>query len=134
MVAEATPRIVVAISSAPEAAWAIRSVMSPVICCCSSTAAAIVVWVSLICPTTWAIRSSDDVAAWTSTWMLAIVRSISSVAFAVCPASSLTSSATTAKPFPASPARSASIVALSASRCVCRAIFCDQGDHVADLL
>jgi hypothetical protein len=44
---------------------------------------------------------------------------ISSVAFAVWLASDFTSEATTAKPRPASPARAASIVALSASRFVC---------------
>ena len=47
---------------------------------------------------------------------------ISSVALAVCEASAFTSLATTAKPRPASPARAASIVALSASRLVCSAI------------
>jgi hypothetical protein len=44
---------------------------------------------------------------------------ISPVAFAVCSAKAFTSDATTAKPRPASPARAASIVALSASRLVC---------------
>ena len=44
---------------------------------------------------------------------------ISSVAAAVCCASVLISLATTANPFPADPARAASIVALSASRLVC---------------
>ena len=43
---------------------------------------------------------------------------ISPVAFAVCSASAFTSDATTAKPRPASPARAASMVALSASRLV----------------
>jgi hypothetical protein len=43
---------------------------------------------------------------------------MSSVAFAVWLASDLTSLATTANPLPASPARAASIVALSASRLV----------------
>ena len=47
---------------------------------------------------------------------------MSSVAFAVSCASSLTSLATTAKPLPASPARAASIVAFSASRFVCSAM------------
>ena len=47
---------------------------------------------------------------------------MSSVALAVCLASSLTSLATTANPLPASPARAASIVAFSASRFVCWAI------------
>ena len=54
--------------------------------------------------------------------MPAICAEISSVAFAVCDASCFTSEATTAKPRPASPARAASIVALSASRLVCSAI------------
>jgi len=49
-------------------------------------------------------------------------RVISSVAFPVCVARPLTSWATTAKPRPASPARAASIVALSASRLVCAAM------------
>ena len=43
-------------------------------------------------------------------------------ALAVCPASPLTSAATTAKPFPASPARAASMVAFSDSRLVRLAI------------
>ena len=47
---------------------------------------------------------------------------ISSVAFWVCTASAFTSVATTAKPRPASPARAASMVELSASSVVCRAI------------
>ena len=51
-----------------------------------------------------------------------VMRDISSVAFAVWLASDLTSEATTAKPRPASPARAASMVALSASRLVCSAI------------
>ncbi len=50
--------------------------------------------------------------------MRAICVPISSVARAVWPASSLTSVATTAKPRPASPARAASMVALSARRLV----------------
>ena len=54
--------------------------------------------------------------------MASIFWLISSVAFAVCLASSFTSLATTAKPLPASPARAASIVAFSASRLVCCAI------------
>ena len=54
--------------------------------------------------------------------MLPIWLEISSVAFAVWPARLLTSCATTAKPRPASPARAASMVALSASRLVCSAI------------
>ena len=51
-----------------------------------------------------------------ATWAL-----ISEVAFAVWVANALTSDATTANPRPASPARAASIVALSARRFVCSA-------------
>ena len=47
---------------------------------------------------------------------------MSSVAAAVCWASSLISLATTANPLPAEPARAASMVALSASRLVCEEI------------
>lgn len=54
--------------------------------------------------------------------MAEIFRPISSVAFVVFFARSFTSFATTANPFPASPARDASIIALSASRLVCSAI------------
>ena len=55
-------------------------------------------------------------------WIAPIWSAISSVALAVWPASDFTSAATTAKPRPASPARAASMVALSASRLVCAAI------------
>ena len=68
---------------------------------------------------------------------------MSSVALAVCTASDFTSEATTAKPLPASPARAASMVALSASRLVCPAmvrislttspIFCAACASAADL-
>ena len=51
-------------------------------------------------------------------WMSPIWPAISSVALPVWVASDLTSDATTAKPLPASPARAASMVALSASRLV----------------
>ena len=54
--------------------------------------------------------------------MLATWVPISSVALAVCEASCFTSDATTAKPRPASPARAASMVALSARRLVCSAM------------
>ena len=52
-------------------------------------------------------------------WIPAIRALMSSVASAVCRASSLISLATTANPLPAVPARAASMVAFSASRLVC---------------
>ena len=55
-------------------------------------------------------------------WIAAILAAMSSVARAVWLARLFTSCATTAKPRPASPARAASIVALSASRLVCPAM------------
>jgi hypothetical protein len=56
--------------------------------------------------------------SWVAAWMPVICWPISPVAFAVCSAKAFTSEATTAKPRPASPARAASMVALSASRLV----------------
>ncbi len=64
------------------------------------------------------IRPIASTAPPVSVWMACTRRVISSVACAVSRASCLTSSATTANPRPASPARAASIVALSASRFV----------------
>src|SRR5262249_13129525 len=61
-------------------------------------------------------------ASATADWIAPTWLAISSVAFEVWPASDFTSEATTAKPFPAAPARAASMVALSASRLVCPAI------------
>ncbi|MEY9924456.1 hypothetical protein ABIF99_010771 [Bradyrhizobium japonicum] len=58
-----------------------------------------------------------------SRWSASIFLVISSVAPWVCTASAFTSVATTAKPLPAAPARAASMVELSASSVVCRAIW-----------
>jgi hypothetical protein len=55
-------------------------------------------------------------------WMPPICRPISPVASTVCSARAFTSDAATAKPRPASPARAAPIVTLSASRFICPAI------------
>jgi hypothetical protein len=63
--------------------------------------------------------STDPAASFCSASIFLV---ISSVACWVCTASALTSVATTAKPRPASPARAASMVELSASSVVCRAI------------
>ena len=89
---------------------------------CSVTAAAIV---AVISPTSRMVRWIVPMASTERTvacCMPAICEDISSVAFAVWPASAFTSFATTANPRPASPARAASMVALSASRFVCSAI------------
>ena len=59
-----------------------------------------------------------DTVCWVACCTEPIWGEISSVAFAVWLASSFTSLATTAKPLPASPARAASMVALSARRLV----------------
>ena len=67
------------------------------------------------------MRPIASTAAPVETCTAAIWPAISSVALAVCTASDFTSDATTAKPRPASPARAASMVALSASRLVCPA-------------
>src|SRR6266545_691105 len=96
--------------------------ISSVVADCCSTAAAITVWVSWISRITVAIWVIAVTASWVSLWMACTRAAISSVAPAVLRASSFTSFATTAKPLPASPARAASIVALSASRLVCSAI------------
>jgi hypothetical protein len=69
------------------------------------------------------IRSIASTAPPVSVWIASTRREMSSVAFAVSWARSLTSDATTAKPLPASPARAASMVAFSASRLVCSAIW-----------
>ena len=58
----------------------------------------------------------------TASWMSFTCLAMSSVACAVWPASFFTPLATTAKPAPASPARTASMLAMSASSDVCRAM------------
>ena len=71
-------------------------------------------------------------ASATADWMAPTWLAISSVALAVWPASDLTSEATTAKPRPASPARAASMVALSAKQVGLPGDRLDQADHLAD--
>src|SRR5262249_15762654 len=117
-----TSEMLLATSVVPCAAcWMLR-VISCVAAPCSSTADAMVVAISetrLIVPPISLIALTDSCVA---ACISAICVLISLVALAVCEASCLTSWATTAKPLPASPARAASIVALSASRLVCSAI------------
>ena len=73
--------------------------------------------VLIVTPISWIALAAPPAACCT----LVICAAISSVALLVWLASALTSVATTAKPLPASPARAASMVALSASRLVCAA-------------
>src|SRR3954468_14239115 len=117
-----TPVMFVAISLVPPAASCTERDISLVVAVCSSTAEAMVVCRSEICATIELISSIAVTAAPVSSWIACTRRAMSSVALAVSWASSLTSLATTAKPLPASPARAASIVALSASRFVCSAM------------
>ncbi|MNM86299.1 hypothetical protein D3C81_984450 [compost metagenome] len=68
------------------------------------------------------LTSIDVTALPVPTWIAVTICSISLVECCVLCANARTSSATTAKPRPASPARAASIAALSANRFVCSAI------------
>src|SRR5262249_29344893 len=111
-----------AISLLPWAASATFRLISPVVAVRSSTALAIVFWMSLIWLMIFPIWAMASTAPLESPWMASILRLMSSVALAVCLASSLTSLATTAKPLPASPARAASMVAFMARRFVCWAM------------
>ena len=110
-------------SLAAAADSATERLISVVAACCSSIAAAtedcdLVDFRNLAADAPRPLPRSPAVAFCTS----AISREISSVDFAVWSDSDFTSAATTAKPRPASPARAASIVALSASRLVCSAM------------
>ena len=106
-----TPVMFAAISVVPLAASCTDRDISLVVAVCSSTAEAMVVCRSEIWATIEEISSIAATAAVVSPWMASTRLAMSSVAFAVSWASSLTSLATTAKPLPASPARAASIVA-----------------------
>ena len=111
-----------AIVVTPWAAVCMLPDISRVTADCSSTAAAmapdtssserIVPWMEPMAST--ASRAAACVAE--------ICSRIWSVALAVCSANAFTSEATTAKPFPAMPARAASMVAFKAKRLVCAAM------------
>ena len=103
------------------ACWTLRAI-SRVAESCSSTAAAMVVAMPLISRMVSLMPPIAVTQSPVADWIAATWPAISSVAFAVWLASSLTSDATTAKPRPASPARAASMVAFSASRLVWLAI------------
>ena len=108
--------------SLPCAADCALAEISRVAASCCSTAPAMVEVMSLISCTAPPISRTASTAFFVELWIRPTFWPISSVAFAVWPASALTSWATTAKPRPASPARAASMVAFSASRLVCSAI------------
>src|SRR3954471_16598931 len=117
-----TPMMLLDTSLVPPAAcWMLRAISRVAAPCCS-TAAAMAVVTSLISPMVWPMFLIAPTAEVATCCMLTICWRISSVAFAVWLARLFTSEATTAKPRPASPARAASMVALSASRLVCDAI------------
>ena len=105
----------------PAAAPMLRAI-SEVVAACSSTAAAMLVAMAASLLMVCAIEEISSTDFLVASWMAAICWEMSSVAREVWLASALTSDATTAKPRPVSPARAASMVALSASRLVCEAI------------
>ena len=104
-----------------EASAALRD-NSPVVALCSSIALAIAENTGRIAAIAAMMRFTATIDSCASRCNWSILRPISSVAFCVAPDSDFTSCATTAKPRPASPARTASIVALRASRLVCLAM------------
>src|ERR1044072_4442140 len=121
-IASVTVAMLPASSRAPVAASCTLRPISCVEALCSSTDAAMVEVKRLTSPITLVIWRIASTACAVEPWIAPICPEISSVALAVWLASVFTSEATTAKPRPASPARAASIVALSASRLVCSAI------------
>ena len=96
--------------------------ISPVVRFCSSTAPLTFSNTGRIASIACEIRCTASAEPAASFCSASIFLVISSVAPWVCTASALTSVATTAKPRPASPARAASMVELSASNVVWRAI------------
>ena len=106
----------------PRAASLVLRVISRVAEACCSTAEAIAAEVWSISPTVAAMPAIASTVCRVEAWIAEIWLEISSVALAVWPARFFTSCATMVNPFPASPARAASIVAFSASRLVWVAI------------
>ena len=105
-------------SLVPAAACCTFCAISRVAAPCSSTLAAIALEVLLMSPMIVPMPLMAATASFVADWIWPICWLISSVALAVWLARFLTSAATTAKPFPVSPARAASIVALRASKLV----------------
>ncbi len=108
--------------SLPCAADCAFAEISRVAASCCPTAQAMFEVTSLMSRTALPISRTASTALRVEVWISVTFWPISVVALAVCSASALTSCATTAKPRPASPARAASMVALSASRLVCSAM------------
>ncbi len=119
----ATPEIAAVTCEVPLAACATLRAISWVAAPCSSTAAAMAPEMPSSARMVPEIASIAVTVFVEAAWIASIWAPISSVALAVWAASPFTSEATTAKPLPASPARAASIVALSASRLVWLAIW-----------
>ena len=106
------------IESAAKAVSSTAAVIMVTVCACNSIAARMrsaEVWTSSTVD--W-IEPLAATVSRVACWIAVILAVMSSVARAVCDARLLTSCATTAKPRPASPARAASMVALSASKLV----------------
>src|SRR6266487_3159307 len=106
---------------APEYAALMLALMSWVAACWRCTAAAVPAEMALIRSMVVEIEPMAPTTSLVALCAMLICVEISSVALAVCAASSLTSCATTEKPLPASPALAASMVALSANKLVCAA-------------
>src|SRR3989339_869271 len=106
-------------SAIPLETMAIFWAISLVALDCSSMAAAMVVTMVLISVMTVEILSISSTEIRVEDWISSICSLISWVEAAVCLARSLISLATTAKPFPASTALAASMVAFKARRLVC---------------
>ena len=104
------------------AVWVTLRAISAVGVPCSSMDAAIDVAIALTSSMVALMPWIAPTASLVAPWICAIRVPISLVASAVWLASVFTSDATTANPLPASPARAASMVALSASRLVCSAM------------
>jgi hypothetical protein len=103
-------------------AWVAFSVSVCVVVPCSRTAPLTLSNTGRIASIDCEMRCIESIESAASRCSASILRAISSVACWVCTARAFTSEATTAKPRPASPARAASMVELSASSVVCRAI------------
>lgn len=121
--APATPKTLPVTSPVPIAAWATLRTIFWVAAPRSSTAAAIKLATSLISRIRSVIPVIDETSWPVEAQVYPIWLAISPVARQICSLSALTSAATTAKSLPVVPARAASIVAFSASKFVCPAMF-----------